>query len=261
MVESLQKNNLKKFGGELKWINPNFLVTENNVNRIESFFIGLGLVFNDLKGLILFEKLLIENYEKPDSKATIHTGNYGGMLVQLQRLMASTINEFFSFLKESDDVISSNEFINILNKIPKSDKQSWDTIVAAAHGKLPSAESLLKAILFIRSNIVSHYDHSGKILRRGFISFFFSEEKKDFKNEYAYYSIGKDIESTRFCFSDAAAEESLYIAAGKKFKKNSTGDISAEKYRQGIRETIIIMNSTITILLGAYIKSRRNMPH
>ena len=54
-----------KFEGELKFINPRYLVNERQNERIESFFIGLGAVFNDLKGLLFFEKMLTECYKMP----------------------------------------------------------------------------------------------------------------------------------------------------------------------------------------------------
>ena len=50
----------KQFKGELKWINPQLLISEKNHDKIESFFLGLGVIFNDLKGLILFERMLIK---------------------------------------------------------------------------------------------------------------------------------------------------------------------------------------------------------
>jgi hypothetical protein len=156
-----------KFSGELKWITPNLLITEGEHNKTESFFLGLAVIFNDLKGLILFEKLLADNYEKPQSEEpTCHAGNYAGTMVQIQKLIASTINEFFIFLKKSDEVFSESEFKQIFGRLSKSDKELWDGMIAAAHDKLPGVAGLLKTIVQIRSNITFHYDHSGKILRK-----------------------------------------------------------------------------------------------
>ncbi len=251
----------KKFIGDVKWIDPKFLVTENKYDRIESFFLGLGVIFNDLKGLILFEKLLLENYGKPgDKEVSSHAGNYGGIIIQVQKLIASTISEFFIFLKKNSYVFTNTEFKEILKRIPKSDMLFWYNIVAAAHGRFPTTTDLLKTMIHIRSNIAFHYDHSGKILRKAYISRFFGREDND-RSKKAYYSIGESTELTRFYFSDAAVEESLFLAAGKGFKKSSQEDISFETYRQEIRETIEVMSSTIISLLRAYIQLRRNRPH
>ncbi len=250
-----------KFRGELSWINPNLLITENKHNKTESFFLGLGVVFNDLKGLILFEKMLIDNYEKPKNcEVSVNAGNYYGIIVQIDKLIASIINEFFIFLKKNADVLAGSELKEVLNRIATSDKQFWNAMVAAAYGKLPKAEDLLRAIMQIRSNFTFHYDHSGKVLKNGYISRFFGKAQ-DIGKEFAYYSIGDSIENTRFYFSDAAVQESLYIAAGKKPKEISIGDASVEKFRSQIRETVNVMSATIVSLLKNYIQLRRDRPH
>src|SRR3989338_3713523 len=165
---------MSKFKGELNEITPSFLVTESN--RVEGFFLGLGVVFNDLKGFVLFEKMLQEKYEAPSAdEITSHAGNYSGVLVQIQKLAASTINEFFVFLEKNTVVFKTNEFKEISNRLSKSDKVLLDGMVSAANGNLPGAEGLLKTLVKIRSNIAFHYDHSGKILRNAYVR---SEERR-----------------------------------------------------------------------------------
>ncbi len=250
-----------KFRGELNWISPNLLITENKHDKTESFFLGLGVVFNDLKGFILFEKMLIDNYARPkDHEVSVNAGNYYGIRVQIDKLIASTINEFFIFLKKNTDILSGSEFEEVLNRIATSDKQFWNALVAAAHGRLPKVDDLLRAIVLIRSNFTFHYDHSGKILKNGYISRFFGKAQDPGK-EFAYYSMGDSIENTRFYFSDAAVQESLHIAAGKKPKETSIGDASVEKFRSQIRETVNVISATIASLLKNYIQLRRNRPH
>ena len=221
----------RKFGGELNWIDPSFLMDENNPKKVESFFLALGVVFNDLNGLLLFEKLLLSTYDKPENfEATSHAGHYGGLLLQLQKLIVSTISEFFVFLKKNTDVFSEIEFKQVLERLSKSDKSLWDGIVVAAHGKLNSVNDFLNTIIQIRSNIAFHYDHSGKIFRRGYISKFFGKNKDD-TNISAFYSIGENMQETRFFFSDGAVEECLNIAAGKKFKDSPLDNPVLKEYR------------------------------
>jgi len=251
---------MERFKGELNWINPDKLITKNGYDKTECFFIGLGVVFNDLKGLILFEKMLIENYEKPQNgEVTSHVGNYSGTMVQIKKLIASTINEFFIFLKKNSDVFSESEFKQVFNRLCRSDRQLWEAMVAAAHGKLSTVTDLLNSIVQIRNNITYHYYQSGKALRNGYISRFFGKVKDD-RNKFAYYSIGDTLETTRFYFSDVAVEESLYMAAGKKPRESIVGDVSLAKYHEQVKETIKVMNTTIASLLKNYIQSRRNRP-
>ena len=250
----------KRFSGELSWIDPGLLINEKNPNKIESFFLALGVVFNDLKGLVLFEELLLENYEKPEfGEASIHAGNYGGVLLQIHKLIVSTISEFFVFLKKNTEVLSEAEFKQILDRLSQSDKLLWEAVVAAAHDKLDSLKDLLSAIVQIRSNAAFHYDHSGKIFRRGYISKFFGKNKDD-TNKLAYYSVSDNPQETRFFFSDAAVEECLNIAAGKKFKDSPLGDVTLQKYRAQVVETMLVLSRIISVILKNYIQQRRNRP-
>jgi len=250
----------KRFEGELKWINPNKLITQNRYDETEGFFLGLGVVFNDLKGLIFLEKILMEMYEKPkEGKATCHNGDYCGILVQIKKLIAGTINEFFIFLKNSTDIFEGSEFKQILARLPKEDISFWKAMIAASQDNLLSITDFLKSIIKIRNNLAFHYYQSGKALRQGYLSRFFAKWKNE-TNEFAYYSMGNNIETTRFYFSDAAVEESLYIMAGKKIGESVKDDPSLQIYQEQIMETIKVMSVSIALLLKNYIQSRRNSP-
>jgi hypothetical protein len=243
------------FSGELKYINPKLLVSEDKDDKIENFFITLGLVFNDLKGLILFEKLVIDNFEKPqEDKATSHLGNYGGVMAQIHRLFASAIHEFFEFLNENEEILSKNEFKEIMNKLPVEDKSLWEGLFAAAAGNLYKLTDFLKTLLRIRNNLGFHYYDSGKNLRRGYVSFF--NRKKNCKNEFAYYSIGETVEVTRFFFSDAAADEAVQLVAGKEEKGEANDPL--EQYRNQLTYTINVLNLAIISIFRKYLQSRRN---
>lgn len=250
-----------KFDGELKWIDPSFLITKKEFNRIESFFLGMGVVFNDLKGLELFQKMLINSYVQPtENELTAHAGNYGGILVQTQKLIAGTINEFFIFLKKNTEIFSTTEFKEITNRLAKPDKELWNSMIAASRGQFPNLSDMFKAIAQVRSNVTFHYDHSGKVLRNAYISRFFGNTTNG-RNKYAYFSIGDSAETTRFYFADAAVEESLYIAAGKKPGDNSSEKEPVKKYYDQIGETVHVVNGVISSMLKIYIQSRRNKPH
>ena len=247
-----------KFKGELKRIDPKFLVSNSKEDKVEDFFITLGLVFNDLKGFMLFIKLLEDNYEKPDNDAaTVHAGNFGGILVQIDRFVISSIFEFFKFLEENKDLFSRSEFGEILDKLSKENKNLWQGLFAASRGDLSGLSDFFKTLLRVRNNIGYHYYEAGKNLRRGYRSFF--SRNKNSRNEEAFYSIGENVEKTRFYFSDAAAAEFIQLAAGKKDSEEENELL--KKFRTQLGYTINVLNLAIANILDKYIKSKRNCPH
>ncbi len=190
-------------------------------------------------------------------EVTDHSGNFAGVRVQIQKLIASTVNEFFRLLDSQYGILANPEFNELLVRLAKSDKELWEELFAATHGEHPSANALLKTLLYIRNNVAFHYDQSGKALTKAYVSKFFGKAD-DATRDSAYYSIGNDMGETRFYFSDAAVEEALYLGAEKTFKEKSVGDPSFEKYQAEVRETVGKMNGAITSLMKKYIQSRRS---
>lgn len=241
-------------------IDPCLLIHKDGEDKLGSFFLALGVIYNDLKGIILLEQMLIDAYEQPDEdEVTVQAGNFGGVMIQTQKLIASVISEFFSFLSKNKKIISTRDFHEIIIRLGKSDQLLWRQMIDAANGRFANVSDLLKSITQIRSNISFHYDHSGKILLRGYKSRFFSEVK-DCRSEYAYYSIGKTMGEIRFFFSDAAAEESMHVMAGKNLGENSRNNASLIKYQKQVLETVIVMSTSMASLISNFIKHRRNCP-
>lgn len=247
----------KYFNGDLKYIDSERLVSDEKEDLVENFFITLGLFFNDLKGFFLFHGLLENKYEKPkQDEVTVHAGNYSGVLVQINKLITSAIHEFFNFLEKNQDILDNAEFNEILDKLPKQDKELWIGLFAAARGDIENVSDFLKAILKIRNNVGFHYCQSGKLLRNGYKSFF--DRKKRSRNKFAYYAIGETIETTRFFFSDAAVEEAMQLSAGKKLGEESNE--SLDKYTKQFIETINILFPVIVRIFDKYVKLKRNLP-
>lgn len=249
-----------EFKGDLKWISPDKIIKEGENNEVGGFFVVLGTIFNDLKDIILFENLVIEKYRKPKAdECSDHSGNYNGIMIHLNKLIASIINEFFVLLKENKNVLDTTEFKDILSRIPKSEQETWNGMVAAANDQLLELSDFVKSLIRIRNNLAFHYYQSGKMLSKGFVSKF-SNEYIDERNRKAYYSIGENVEETRFYFSDAAVEEALSIEAGKEEKKKIIGDESFARYQQQLIYTVRVMNTTMSFLLKRFLQMRRNQP-
>jgi len=248
---------IEKIKEELRWIKPYKLLGKGN--KADGFFFGLGIIFNDLQGLRLLERDFREKYQKPDlNEPTVELGNYAGILIQIHRVAAGIINEFFIFLRKNNEIMTSPEVLEIIGSLTLSERDLWDRLGAISRGDIIEASDFLETLAIIRSNLSFHYDNSGKILKRGFSSYFFGESKKGV-NERAYYLLD-DIPEARFYFCDAAAQEAMYMAAGKQIKKLMSEDPSAEKYHSQITQSVVTINLAIRTLLDKFIKFRRNLP-
>lgn len=245
---------LKEFQGNLKKIVAQRLIKENSDDDVADFFLVLAIIFNDLKGLVHFDQLILQIYRKPElTEVSAHTGEYGGLRIQLYKLLVATINEFFEFVKEHQGILNTGEFGLILKALPRERREQWEGIVDIATGKTPTASSFTKTLLQARNNVAFHYYQSAKNLRKGFVGKFFKKEKNDTnKNKFAYYSIGENMEQTRFYYADAATEEYLAINSGIKELPTK------EEYEKQIRTIIHDMNVTIALLLKEYLRAR---PH
>jgi hypothetical protein len=229
----------KEFIGHLRSISPNSLINKNEKDKFQSFFLVLGMIFNDLKGLIFFQKLVEDNYRKPDKEeVSVHLGEYGALLTQTNKFLISSVAEFLQFLEKNNDVLSDIRFLILLKKLDQDTRTNWNDLVNPKR----DTTSIISKIARIRSNISFHYDHSLEELRKGFIRSFFSEGKELIQHKRAYYSLGETMESTRFYYSDAAVEE--YI------KSHIT-----EEEMGNINKAINNMNSTLQALLKVYIQS------
>src|SRR3990167_7328114 len=144
----------KEFPGNLEDISPRHLIDENNKNDIQSFFLILGLIFNDLKGLIFFQKFIEDNYRKPEiNEVSAHAGEYGGLIAHADRLLIATVGEFFKFIEENISVLNSVPFLLLLKKSNNPDyKNTWNDLV-----KLSNGFTVLSKIARVRSNVTFHY--------------------------------------------------------------------------------------------------------
>src|SRR3990167_7890934 len=108
----------KEFPGNLEDISPRHLIDENNKNDIQSFFLILGLIFNDLKGLIFFQKFVEDDYRKPEiNEVSVHAGEYNGLMAQADKLLIATVGEFFKFIEENVSVLNSLSFLLLTKRL------------------------------------------------------------------------------------------------------------------------------------------------
>lgn len=230
---------MKEFNCHLESINPALLVNKSKNDDLDNFFLILGVIFNDLKGLILFNDLVKNTYEKPiPNKISAHLGEYNGVQIQIFKLSVSLINEFLIILEKNKNIINDIKFKLIEKKLNKDLKDKWVKILSIALGESKNSSSYLSKIAQVRSNITYHYDQSGTQLRKFFIDKFFNQIK-DQSNREAFYSIGNTIENTRFFYCDAIIHE--YI--------NKNLKVESLDYMKKTNDIIMDMEGVIAHLL------------
>lgn len=235
--------------GELKHIEPSRLIKEGVKSPIDNFFLVLAVIFNDLKGLVLFEKLIQDRYRDPlDNEVSSHSGECAGIFSQIYKIFVANIQEFFLFLKVKKDILETTEFKILLSKTNKDTQDKWKDIIDIAFDKSPKGSEFSEYLLRTRNNVSFHYYQSDKNLRKSFLNFFNKKEKMK-KNDFAYYSAGENMEGTRFFYADAAIEE---------FLRDGTGNTKEfdMKYQKEISRIISEMNLAILRLLKIYLKNR-----
>lgn len=197
---------MKEFNCVLESIPPSKIINKSKVNNLDNFFLALGVIFNDLKGLILFNDLLKEDYTKPvQREISSHAGEYTGIQLQIFKLSVALINEFFSTIKNNKNVVGDIRFKLIEKGLNKEIRKKWDNFLYIIFNPDKNSDNYISKIARIRSNIVYHYDQSGTQLRDSFVKKFF-EAPKDDSNRKAYYSIGDTIGLTRFFYCDAMVQ-------------------------------------------------------
>lgn len=237
----------EEFEGELKEIDPNRIIDQKKFDDLDNFFLALGLIFNDLKGVVLFEKMLVERFRKPKtSEVSVQRGEYGGLLIQIVKISSALISEFFKLLEENRDIINSFRFKKILKDVNISEREMWSDIIKIVFGENLKKSDFSEKLIRVRNNITFHYYQSPRNLRNGFIDFFFKRDVKQCNNK-AYYSIKKNMTmgNTRFYYVDAAEQGCLNIIFG-----------DYDGHRKEVSGVISEMNFAIAALIKEYIRTR-----
>lgn len=241
---------MEKFKGTLEKIDPNLIINQTKKDEIEDFFLVLGVVFNDLRDMILFQVLLNKIYEKPTTEVNVHNGTYGGVVTYMNKFAAAFINEFLIFLEHNKAVFSSSQFELILRSLPKKKRDVWNDLIDIALSKTPRSSTFTKVLLQIRANITFHFYDAKKVLRKSFIDRFFKQGKAG-HNDYACFSIGSNMESTRFYYCDAAVQE-YFNTKGQEVETQNLINFNIQ-----LKEVIEDMNETIIALMTQFIDSRK----
>jgi hypothetical protein len=241
--------NFEQFSQKFKKINPK-KITDDEESNLDTFFLTLGIFYNDLKSINIFfddlKKSISENEKKSFST---RAGEYGGMITYLERLVMSTIYEFLDFLKENKTTLNKSEFKIIVKKINPILQERWFELekIALTSKKYPEMSDLEKILFDVRNRLTFHYDWRGKNLREGFKTFFYKNERQE-KNKWACYSIGKNMLETRFFYCDASAQGCIQNLVEDK--------MSITEYNEKISKLSNDLNFVIMELIKEYLNQK-----
>jgi hypothetical protein len=249
MVEGAKEPTLPVFGlAPLRTIDPARLLSKDKATPFESFMLTLALFYNDWKGLAWMKEAILEP-QRPGPALTAYRGQWAGLLIQIARLQFGTLHEFMNLLKVEREVAEGREVGLLIASIPKASRDSWKTLVAIALGKGANQDPLANALVRIRNAVAFHY-HQPKTLVRGFQDYFFQNPIED-KNAAAYYSIGDDMEATRFYYADAAAN----MAVKSQGDAAGAQDLSERASKAGNE-----VNKALATMLQRYLSERSRGP-
>ncbi len=247
-----------RFIGSIKSLDPNRLVG-NREEGYENFFLTLGLIFNDLKDISLFGKLLNERYQ-PSAPMVVgaHEAEFNGVNVHLNRLLSGVLRECLILIRDSDRIFKTELFKLVLEELPDDVLLVWNEIVSIASGEdIPDELLELRSVLKeVRHGVTYHYD--AKKIREGFIQRFVRTDSTS-TNENALYSLGDQVEDTRFYFADAAAED--YVFNQSLGTSETDLEVRVTEFREHskvVRHLLTNVNLVIYRLMKVYVKK---LPH
>jgi len=221
--------------------------------ELESFFLTLALIFNDIKGIAILESTFTKIYEKPDATVSAHTGEWTGIKLQIVRYSASVLHEALKLIEDKKNVVSSLSFQRYYNKLKNYEKNLWLLILNVCgidnseQYDQKKIETFKRLLELIRHNISFHYYGSGKSLIKGYRKHFY--EKTGAGTESAMYSYrSTDFYGTRYYYADAAIQGFIDDEFGK---LQLNGKALDEIYRM-----VLQVAKVITGLLEAYHKDK-----
>ncbi len=247
-----------EFHSELCDISPRRLVG-NTPDDLEDFFLVLGLIFNDLKGILFFGVNLEAHYRDPRAgEISAHAGEFSGYRVQQYILLASLVREVIAFIKKNEQLIRSPKFrLLLLRTRPLAQKRWEEFFEVVVSDQVQEKSTFAYSLMLIRNNVGFHFDQSTKNLRDGFKHFFY-EIEKDERNTRAYYSVSDRMKETRFYFIDAAVQGYVYKKAKETKQKKEETEMSFEQHHKELNKMVGDLNSVLLALLSEYITYSKN---
>jgi hypothetical protein len=188
-------------------IAPEKLVSTDQATDLEAFMLAIALFYNDWKGLAWVAGSLLKPHQRDPGEVSALAGQLSGMNNHFVRLMVGMLHELLRLIREAKAVTTGREVNNLVASIPRASRDAWKDLLSIALENGGRLGPFGRALQRVRDSVSFHY-YSPKVLVRGYQSHFFLQAKTP-KNEQALYSLGKNMEGTRFYFADAAADAAM----------------------------------------------------
>lgn len=224
-------------------VSPQLLVRHAS-DELGRFFLALALAFNDLKGLVLLDQYLSAVGRPDPTDWTSHAGQWRGVAVQMHRWIGGVIHEVMVLIKNNRRTVRGKEMQALVSQLGSDSSGAWTELVDAALDTSGNASQLL---LRIRNSAAFHYD--AKSLVQGFMKQFIADAASapTEANRAPQYSIGVDMDGTRFFYADAAVQQTM-MALGLQH-----GAPEADRH---LVELASKLNDALVPLIVAFIQSR-----
>jgi hypothetical protein len=185
----------------------------------KEFVLLLGLAYNDIKALCWVDDQLRKgapDWEGPPT-ADPYAGNWMGTLKTFDRLSSGVLTETYYLLRKyaALGVFTTPLFDRAFRRMDQRYRDFWKEFLHDAEH--PRAERFRTFHESLRNAVGFHYSMAGKAMTEGYRAHV-EMKPGDPKCDRAWASFGKNMESSRFYFADAAAiqvQERIALEAGK----------------------------------------------
>ena len=200
----------------LKDFDPNTF--NSSAPSVDAFVLSLALAFNDFKGLEWWATQL-EKGDPKEAKVSPYHGQFNGMRIQVTRLSLASVHELLQAIAAAhkNHTVEHPAFVQALDIMTPASRANWEDVVAVVLGRDARHDKVfLNWLVRLRNNAAFHY-YQPKALHGGYKQYFAEAAPSD-HNRFAYASLGKSSEASRFYFADAAVgavydDEELIAAA------------------------------------------------
>lgn len=227
---------------------PAKVLLRDENDHLGRFFLGLAAVFNDIKGLVLFEQYLLAMDRPARGEWSARAGQWRGLHIQIHRWLAGVLYELMEYVahKRNKGAVNDPTFRGLVASLPDERQRAWKELEASSTEETRDARGLYACI---RDYASFHYGPTHLV--DGFVKQFENEASDPAKateaNRSAQYSYGDTMRETRFYYADAALQQILKIEGVRR------GDDEIDR-------TIVLKASSVNDCLGplilAFINSR-----
>lgn len=214
-----------------------FATDDPSLKKLHGFILSLGLIFNDLKGIIWVSDLLTEGKQLDDA-ISAYCGQWGGMKSQMLRVGYGIINELLQLIEKNKRCLEHPRFILCLEYLGSDIRKSWQEISDCAVNN-PEKSELRKFLHTVRNEAAFHY-YQTEHLMNGYELWRKAEGEH---SRYACFSFGANMESTRFYLSDAASQFHLQ----ERLRKHNIANGQIKQFLQSINEVLRFIVETYIV--------------